>query len=77
MIFLQPLRDIAVVKGQTARFECIVQSEAPPTVLWSKNGRIIEDSNDYQLFYRNGVCRLTIPQTYPGKIQNLTKKLLF
>lgn len=66
IIILQPLRDIAVVSGQTARFECIVQSEQQPTVLWSKNGRIIENSKDYQLHYRNGVCRLTIPQTYPG-----------
>lgn len=66
-ICLQPLRDIAVVSGQTARFECIVQSEPAPSILWSKNGRIIENSDDYQLQYRNGVCRLTIPQAYPGK----------
>ncbi|PSN37212.1 hypothetical protein C0J52_12781, partial [Blattella germanica] len=61
----QPLRDIAVVSGQTARFECIVQAEPPPNILWSKNGRIIENSQNYQLHYRNGVCRLTIPQAFP------------
>ncbi|XP_044767054.1 muscle M-line assembly protein unc-89 isoform X5 [Coccinella septempunctata] len=64
-MFITPLRNIAVVSGQNAKFECIVQSEPPPSVLWSKNGRIIEDSNDYQLHYRNGVCRLTISRTYP------------
>ncbi|KAJ8980936.1 hypothetical protein NQ317_000946 [Molorchus minor] len=64
-MFITPLRDIAVVSGQAAKFECIVQSEPPPNVLWSKNGRIIEYSNDYQLHYRNGVCRLTISQAYP------------
>ncbi|XP_066996542.2 titin isoform X1 [Anabrus simplex] len=63
--FITPLRDIAVVSGQTARFECIVQAEPPPNILWSKNGRIIENSQDYQIQYRNGVCRLTIPQAYP------------
>ncbi|RZC41074.1 I-set and/or Spectrin domain containing protein, partial [Asbolus verrucosus] len=64
-VCLQPLRNIAVVSGQPAKFECIVQSEPPPNILWSKNGRIIENSNDYQLHYRNGVCRLTISQAYP------------
>ncbi|KYB28238.1 hypothetical protein TcasGA2_TC032675 [Tribolium castaneum] len=64
-MFITPLRNIAVVSGQPAKFECIVQSEPPPNILWSKNGRIIENSNDYQLHYRNGVCRLTISQAYP------------
>ncbi|KRT85808.1 Immunoglobulin, partial [Oryctes borbonicus] len=64
-LFITPLRDIAVVNGQTARFECIVQSEPPPSILWSKNGRIIENSADHQIFYRNGVCRLTVPRAFP------------
>ncbi|XP_049784509.1 titin isoform X1 [Schistocerca cancellata] len=64
-VFITPLRDIAVVSGQTARFECIVQAEPAPNILWSKNGRIIENSEDYQLHYRNGVCRLTIPHAFP------------
>jgi titin len=64
-MFITPLRNIAVVSGQPAKFECIVQTEPPPNILWSKNGRIIEHSNDYQLHYRNGVCRLTISQAYP------------
>nr|CAI5864924.1 unnamed protein product [Callosobruchus analis] len=64
-MFITPLRDIAVTAGQAAKFECIVQSEPPPNTLWSKNGRIIEHSNDYQIHYRNGVCRLTITQAYP------------
>ncbi|PNF38128.1 hypothetical protein B7P43_G14606, partial [Cryptotermes secundus] len=63
--FITPLRDIAVVSGQNARFECIVQAEPPPNILWSKNGRIIENSQNYQIQYRNGVCRLTIPQAFP------------
>ncbi|CAH1976518.1 unnamed protein product [Acanthoscelides obtectus] len=64
-MFITPLRDIAVTAGQAAKFECIVQSEPPPSTLWSKNGRIIEHSNDYQIHYRNGVCRLTVTQAYP------------
>ncbi|CAG9824336.1 unnamed protein product [Phaedon cochleariae] len=64
-MFITPLRDIAVVCGQAAKFECIVQSEPTPSILWSKNGRIIENSLDHNLHYRNGVCRLTISNAYP------------
>ncbi|KAG5897353.1 hypothetical protein JTB14_030238 [Gonioctena quinquepunctata] len=64
-LFITPLRDIAVTSGQAAKFECIVQSEPQPNILWSKNGRIIENSQDHHLHYRNGVCRLTISQAYP------------
>ncbi|XP_015607040.1 titin isoform X3 [Cephus cinctus] len=64
-VFITPLRDIAVVSGQTARFECIVQAEPQPNILWSKDGRIIETSSNYEVQYRNGVCRLTIPRAYP------------
>ncbi|XP_048515729.1 titin isoform X3 [Athalia rosae] len=64
-LFITPLRDIAVVSGQTARFECIVQAEPPPNILWSKDGRIIENSGNNEIQYRNGVCRLSIPRAYP------------
>ncbi|XP_015171223.1 PREDICTED: titin isoform X2 [Polistes dominula] len=64
-LFITPLRDIAVVSGQTARFECIVQAEPQPNILWSKDGRIIENSTNYEIHYRNGVCRLTIAHAYP------------
>ncbi|XP_043261539.1 uncharacterized protein LOC122402644 [Colletes gigas] len=64
-LFITPLRDIAVVSGQTARFECIVQAEPQPNILWSKDGRIVENSTSYEIHYRNGVCRLTIVRAFP------------
>ncbi|XP_076758852.1 uncharacterized protein LOC143428086 isoform X1 [Xylocopa sonorina] len=64
-LFITPLRDIAVVSGQTARFECIVQAEPQPNILWSKDGRIIENSSSYEIHYRNGVCRLTVVRAFP------------
>lgn len=68
IIFLQPLKDIAAVAGQSARFECIVQCEPlPNSVFWTKNGQVIENSQKYQIEFRNGVCRLTIPQSFPGE----------
>lgn len=68
----QPLKDIAVMSGQLARFECIVQAEPQPNILWSKNRRIIENSMNYEIQYRNGVCRLTITRTSPGKLFTIT-----
>lgn len=64
MALLQPLKDIAVVSGKTARFECIVQGEPVNDVVWSCNGHVLENSDCYQTQYRNGVCRLTIPRAY-------------
>ncbi|XP_037939330.1 muscle M-line assembly protein unc-89 isoform X2 [Teleopsis dalmanni] len=63
--FITPLKDIAATTGRTARFECIVQCHPQPNVTWSKNGYELEDSNKHILEYRNGVCRLTMPQAYP------------
>lgn len=63
----QPLKDIAAVSGQSARFECIVQCDPHPNnVFWTKNGQVVENGPRYQIEFRNGVCRLFIPQSYPG-----------
>lgn len=64
----QPLKDIAVVAGQTARFECIVQCD-PTNVYWMKNGQVIENSPKYHIEFRNGVCRCVIPQASKGTIE--------
>ncbi|XP_073838140.1 zormin isoform X4 [Musca autumnalis] len=64
-IFITPLKDHAVAIGQTARFECIVQSHPTPSVTWTRNGYNLECSPKHIVEYRNGVCRLTIPQAYP------------
>lgn len=64
ILWFQPLKDIAVVSGKTARFECIVQGEPVSDITWSCNGLVLENSECYQAQYRNGVCRLTIPKTY-------------
>ena len=67
-IIFQPLKDIAVVAGQTARFECIVQCD-PTNVYWLKDGQAIENSFKFQIEFRNGVCRCTIPQASKGRIK--------
>lgn len=66
----QPLKDIAVGVGGTARFECIVQAHPQPQVNWTHNGSQLDQqrsSSRHVIEYRNGVCRLTLPQAYPGE----------
>ncbi|XP_053952609.1 muscle M-line assembly protein unc-89 isoform X9 [Anastrepha ludens] len=63
--FITPLKEYAVMVGQCARFECIVQSHPPSNVTWSRNSIEMQNSPKHVIEYRNGVCRLTIPQAYP------------
>lgn len=62
------MKDIAVVNGQTARFECIVECNPHPHIEWFKNGSSLRDSSKYVIEFRNGVCRLTIPEAYLSKL---------
>lgn len=48
--------------------------------MWLKNGQVLENNYRNTIEFRNGVCRLTIPQSYPGKIDNkfhILKQSLF
>ncbi|GLH07316.1 Protein turtle, partial [Gryllus bimaculatus] len=70
--FITTLRDITVMKGQPVCFECIVQAEPLPNILWAKDGRLLENSLKHQLHFRNGVCRLTLSQASPDDSGNYT-----
>lgn len=61
----QPLKDIAVLGGITARFECIVQCDPYPYIEWYKSDTdepLRSGYGKYYIEFRNGVCRLTIPE---------------
>lgn len=64
------------MSGQTARFECIVQCDPHPNVYWTKNGQVIENDYKYQIEFRNGVCRMTIPQSYQGSFEAFHREKL-
>lgn len=70
-ILRQPLKDIAVVCGQTARFECIVQCDPHPYVEWYKDDVRLSNDMKYFIEFRNGVCRLTIPNAQKCKLMAL------
>lgn len=61
-----------MVNGNSARFECIVQCDPYPNISWSRNGVPIQKSQKHVIEFRNGVCRLTIPQAFTG-----TQKLFY
>uniref|UniRef100_A0A182QL10 Ig-like domain-containing protein n=1 Tax=Anopheles farauti TaxID=69004 RepID=A0A182QL10_9DIPT len=65
-LFVAPLKDIAVVSGQPARFECIVACDATPSIRWTKDEAPIEEGYKFVPEYRNGVCRLSLPVAYEG-----------
>uniref|UniRef100_A0A182UHF9 Ig-like domain-containing protein n=1 Tax=Anopheles melas TaxID=34690 RepID=A0A182UHF9_9DIPT len=65
-LFVAPLKDIAVVSGQPARFECIVACDAAPSIRWTKDEAPIEEGYKFVPEYRNGVCRLSLPVAYEG-----------
>lgn len=52
--------------GEALRLECVVQADPPVQVTWAKGGDILQNGPDYQIVYRNGVCRLIIPHVFPG-----------
>ncbi|KAL5290626.1 hypothetical protein ACFFRR_010159 [Megaselia abdita] len=66
-LFITPLKDIACCIGQTARFECIVQSDPYETsVTWAKDNAQLESDFKKMIEFRNGVCRLTMLNITPA-----------
>lgn len=66
------MKDIAVINGHTARFECIVQCDPHPFVEWYRNDEPIRNGyGKHMVEFRNGVCRLTIPETVLSKFQSI------
>lgn len=50
--------------GSLARFECIVQSDPPVSIVWKKDDEVLRDTDLLQINFRNGVCKLTLLKTY-------------
>ena len=63
--FTTQLEDIVTTDGGEARFECIVKGEPLPTVTWLKDSNQVEESEEFQITFEDGVSVLTIPDVYP------------
>ncbi|KAK3875075.1 hypothetical protein Pcinc_020036 [Petrolisthes cinctipes] len=63
-IFLTPLVGATVTEGVKFTFECKVIGFPMPEVEWLKDNMSITDNPDYKTSYEEGVCTLTIEETF-------------
>lgn len=64
--FTQALSNVEILEGQPATFECKVTGIPVPEVTWRIDGEVIDDSPDFHIVQKDdGVCSLTITETYP------------
>lgn len=49
--FVETYKDTEGTIGQSIRLECSIDGIPEPEVIWSKDGKVIEDFERYQFFY--------------------------
>lgn len=62
--FLRPLCDATIQEGNQFQFECQVVGNPAPIVEWAKDGISIERYPDYVPRNENGLCTLSIAETF-------------
>jgi len=63
--FVEPLRDIAAQEGTRVTFEGCVRGKPEPTIKWFREGRPLTGGADFEISYRDGRVRLSIPEVFP------------
>ncbi|XP_057620102.1 myosin light chain kinase, smooth muscle isoform X2 [Chionomys nivalis] len=59
--FSKTIRDLEVVEGSAARFDCKIEGYPDPEVVWFKDDQSIRESRHFQIDYdEEGNCSLTI-----------------
>jgi titin len=62
--FVQPLQNAEITEGQRFTFECRLECDTKsPTIEWYKDNLAIT-SPDYATTYKDGLCHLTIEETF-------------
>lgn len=62
--FVEPLRNLSAKEGTRATLEGCVRGKPEPTIRWFKEGRELTQSADFEISYRNGRVRLSIPEVF-------------
>ncbi|XP_040858575.1 myosin light chain kinase, smooth muscle isoform X1 [Ochotona curzoniae] len=61
--FSKTIRDLEVVEGSAARFDCKIEGYPDPEVVWFKDDQSIRESRHFQIDYdEEGNCSLTISE---------------
>lgn len=63
--FVSPLKDIAAAEGTRVTFEGCVGGKPEPTIRWFRDGRPLTGGADFEIAYREGRVRLSIPEAFP------------
>jgi len=63
--FVEPLRDIAAQEGTRVTFDGCVRGKPEPTIRWYREGRPLTAGADFEISYRDGRVRLSIPEVFP------------
>ena len=63
--FVEPLRDIAAQEGTRVTFEGCIRGRPEPTIRWFREGRPLSAGADFEISYRDGRVRLSIPEVFP------------
>ena len=50
--FMRPLHDLEVKEGDSVTFECHVDGNPPPTIVWKMNKKEIKESKYFQMSYK-------------------------
>lgn len=72
--FIVPLTDIIIQEGSSFTFKCHVTGYPLPVIQWFKDGISIESNLDYQTNFENGVCALSIEETFTEDSARFTCK---
>lgn len=63
-VFTTPLSDAVIQEGSKFSFMCHITGHPKPSINWYKAGISIQNNPDYHTSYDNGLCTLTIEETF-------------
>lgn len=75
-VFATPLTDAVIQEGSKFSFICRVTGVPLPVVTWHKDGISIQNNPDYQASFDQGLCTLTIEETFAEDSARYTCKAI-
>ncbi|XP_063073323.1 myosin light chain kinase, smooth muscle [Engraulis encrasicolus] len=73
--FITVIRDVEVVEGSAARFDCKIEGYPDPDVVWYKDEQPIKETRHFQIDYdEDGHCALVISEVCPDDDAKYTCK---
>lgn len=64
-VFTQNLKDVRCCDGDSVTLECHVEALPEPSVIWERDGKILQNSNDFRTNYFEDRATLHISRVFP------------